>query len=146
MKTLTLLFILLSVTVYGQGDMYSLPRGVDSLSKQMDTKSELRSTAIDSLLNFATIKGKTLTFTGADMPYYGPFLITDKLLFDYEQECYNDSTIFHGIVCKKLLTGELYVTDSPSPDYVITNYVRDTTLYIHKQPEFADFIKWLRKN
>ena len=60
-------------------------------------------------------------------------IITDQMLFEYETDCYNDSTLY-----KK---GTLMVRDVGNGNMAGgINYV-DT--WIHKQPTFPDFIKWL---
>ncbi|MBU0846941.1 hypothetical protein KKH23_07085 [Patescibacteria group bacterium] len=71
----------------------------------------------------------TIDADNLSMKIDGPIMITDKMLFQYERDCYNDSTVFHEQI------------------FQIGSYVRDTTFYTHKQPDnLADFIKWLRKN
>lgn len=62
--------------------------------------------------------------------------ITAGMLFEYEKECYNDST--------KNIIGKGNVTCYPvSPP--IFKYESYDTLYTHRQPTFDGFIQWLHK-
>lgn len=63
--------------------------------------------------------------------------ITIGLLFEYETECYNDST-------EIIIKNHLFVTDgADTVGYYNTSF--PTGIYEHKQPTFPDFIKWLHK-
>lgn len=73
-----------------------------------------------------------LNFNG----YYGDVNITTKLIFQYEKECYNDSTLDY------IYGNELTVSDG---DWSQKYYSRKTPFYRHKQPTFDGFIAWLHK-
>ncbi len=71
--------------------------------------------------------------------YKGQILITDKTIFDYEKECYNDSTL---------------VQVNVNPDKNISHNGITTCVYYppiwenkwsHKDSSFKGFILWLHK-
>lgn len=74
----------------------------------------------------------------------GAELIMIKLLLEYDKKCYDDSTKFEGAVYK-LTDGTKFIGSRPKPYEYMTNYVKDTTYYYHRQPDFADFVRWAAK-
>ena len=78
--------------------------------------------------------------------YNEPIIImTSKLLFEYEKDCYNDSTIdgwldMNGDFIP--IIADTYILDTINFQFKL---VKTNKYYRHTEPTFKGFIKWLHK-
>jgi len=113
---------------------------IDTVFNLDTTLTEYERILEDIALNDSLIRDLSRILSSMSMQANELITITTKILFQYEQECYNDSTRFEGAVYFTY-KGEVIMKSNL---YSFMK-LRDTTFYTHKQPEFADFIKWLHK-
>ena len=139
MKTLlTTILILFTINLIGQNDTIHLKFKDDS---------------VISARNFEYLKIGATTMTVVD-PYYKDLIIsdpkpvkqytviTDQLLFEYETDCFNDSTAHY-----------YYSVSDMFESWEVQCNKGDTTIFggicpehwHHEEPTFKGFIKWLKQ-
>jgi len=76
------------------------------------------------------------------------FIVKFLMYWDgYVKECFDDSTKFDGALLKTA-GGYKFIAKKPNPklgEFVNYSYIKDTTIYNHKEPTFEGFMDYLKK-